>query len=52
MPAKTVSRMVCTACGAVWFVTPQGDCPSCHGVVKEQQCTEDESGVVRPKVVS
>lgn len=44
---KTVKRIVCTACGAIWFVAPAGKCPSCKGHVEERDCTEDEGGVVK-----
>lgn len=48
---KDVKRIVCTACGAIWFVAPQNVCPSCKGRVAERDCTEDESGVVKVKPV-
>jgi rubrerythrin len=44
---KKVKRIVCTACGAIWFVAPNDKCPSCKGSTKERDCTEDESGVVK-----
>lgn len=47
-----VERVVCIACGGVWFTAPNDKCPSCGGMVETKKVDLDNLGhVIQPKPV-